>query len=514
MTRKRILAVVGGFIIATVIVGTTMGGGVATAADLTHGAILGHITVSQGVHVNASALPTGFHASAPVRPAMVRIAPLKSAPSSGTKLGAPASSATPAPLTTLTNAFDGIDLATANCGCQPPDVNAGVGNGYIVETTNLEFAVYDTSGTLITSSSLNNFFGTADGLSDPRVVFDPTWNRWELSVLDVSSPSLWLLYSQSGDPTGGWWIYHVAMPFPAGYITDYPNVGMDQNAFVYTTNNFGPSPSYPYVNSTAFLVPKARVYNGFGFSASVPGVAYDTTPAIVGGHPTQIVGQIIMLSPDDANNVMNVYSWTSTGANPTLTYKGAIAYNWAAPPRRVNQPGTSQTLDPLDGRIGWSATQLDGRVWFAHGAAVGSFPGVNYGYVTPNGMTITTQTAFETATSDDANPAISVQSYNGVPQQWLTWAYTDTPNNVATTDVYALHVGASLAHLTGQQYGTAGSSTNEYRFGDYSSSVPEYNAVGNCAEGLNALVANQFFKGDGTWGTHIARVHRADLCTP
>ncbi len=517
MTRRRFFTAIGGVATAFVIVAFSVGGGVASGAGLTQGAIVGHISVAAGVHVNAKALPTGFKSSGQGQPALYRAGytQLKSAPSTGAKPGASASKTTRSPLTTLTNTFNGIDLASSNCGCQPPDVNATVGNGYIVETVNLELAVYNTSGTLLYSTSLNNFIGSGDSLSDPRVVYDPTWNRWAISFLDENSPSLWLIYSASGDPTGGWWYYHVGLPFAAGSITDYPMVGQDQNSFVYTTNNFDASSNY--INSTAFDVPKSRVYNGFGWGAGLAGVNYNTAPAIMGGHPTQISNTLFMLSPDDANNVMYVYKWTATGGSPALTYMGSVPYNWAAPPRRVNQPGTSQTLDPLDGRIDWSPTQLDGRVWFAHGVAIGSFPGVNYGYVTPSTMTMSTNTAFETATSDDFNPSISVQDdQNGIANAWVTWAYTDTPNNVPTRDVYAVNAGLSLAHLTGQQYGTNNGSTSEFRFGDYSSSWPEYNAVGGCAEGWNALVANQFFEANngGQWGTHIARVHRADKCTP
>lgn len=404
------------------------------------------------------------------------------------------------------NGFDGIGLATADCNCQPPDSNATIGPNAILETVNLEFAVYDKTGTLQYRTSLNNFLGTGDALSDPRAVYDPTWNRWEFSLLDENSPSLWLVYSASSDPLGGWWFYHVGLPFSAGSITDYPQVGMDDVSFEYTTNNFNPNGSYN--NSTAFAVPKTRVYNGFGWGAGLAGVNYDTTPAIVSGYPTQQTTAVYMLSPDDANNVMYVYYWTQTAEAPHLTYKGAISYNWAAPPRRVNQPGTSTTLDPLDGRIVWSVSQLNGILWFAHGVAIGSFPGVNWGYVRPGNMTIATSTAFRSSTSDDFNPSIAavVNPSNGYVQETLNWAYTDSANNIPTTNLYAVHNGYTLIHETGALYSPVGKSTNETRFGDYSSVWPEYNTVGSCPAGTVSLVTNEYFAADGTWKTRLARV--------
>ena len=509
MTRKRTFTALGGLAVAVAIAVIGVSQATATGPDNITGAIVGHVNAAPAQYVNLSTMSrTGFAPSGPSRPAMIRGGvQLPSAPSTGSKIAG--STAGPRPFVQTTNSFTGIDLGTADCGCQPPDVNATIGPNNILEIVNLEFAVYDKSGNLQFRTSLNNFLGTGDALSDPRAVYDPTWNRWEFSLLDENTPSLWLVYSASADPLGGWWFYHVGLPFAAGSITDYPQVGEDQNAFIYTTNNFDASSNY--INSTAFLVPKSRVYNGFGWGAGLAGVNYNTTPAIVAGHPTQQTNFLYMLSPDDANNVMYVYQWGNTGgASPTLIYKGAIAYNWAAPPRRVNQPNTSTTLDPLDGRIDWSATQLDGRVWFAHGVAIGSFPGVNYGFVNPTNMTISTNTAFETATSDDFNPSISVQnSPNNIPQEFVTWAYTDSGNGVPTRDVYALNQGTTLNHLTGTQYGPNGNITGETRFGDYSSSWPEYNVVGSCVEGLNALVANEYFEANGNWATRLARVHRS-----
>ena len=430
-------------------------------------------------------------------------ASLPTRPSSGTKPGGLATS-TSGPLA-LTNAFDGVGLATSSCGCQPPDVNATIGPNHIVEAVNLSLAVYDKSGTQLQNTALSTFLGTADGLSDPRVLYDTSWNRYVMVLTDTSTPSLWLAFSGSGDPTGGWWIYHVGFPFAAGSIVDYPMIGMDQDAVEITSNNYDASSSY--INSTAFAIPKARVYNGLAWGAGLAGVAFGTAPSIVSGYPIAQTNTTYMLAADDANNLMYVYYWTNSANGAALHFKGSIAYTWAAPPRRVNQPGTSQTLDPLDGRLDWANSQIDGRVWFAHGVAIGSFPGVNYGYVNPNNMTMGVSTAFHSATSDDFNPAIAaMKDGSGNLRQVLSWAYTDTTNNQATRDVYAFHGGGTPAHVAGTQFG-GGSSTSEFRFGDYASAVPEYNAVGTCGVGQSALVANEYFAADGTWKTRIARVN-------
>lgn len=521
MSRRRVLAVVSA---ASLVIGLVSAAGAYAARPVASSGksplpasaraeVLGHLNAAPAHHVIARNVPqTAAGLRMHSQPALGRNGKpagsgLPSRASTGVKPGATQRTKSIVGPKAIVSGFDGVSLGTSDCGCQPPDSNATIGPNAILETVNLEFAVYSKTGTLQFRTSLNNFLGTSDSLSDPRAVYDPTWNRWEFSLLDENTPSLWLVYSASSDPLGGWWFYHVGLPFNAGSITDYPQVGMDDVSFQYTTNNFDASGNY--INSTAFAVPKSRVYNGFGWGAGLAGVNYNTTPAIISGYPTQQWSHVYMLSPDDANNLMYVYYWSNTAESPTLTFKGSIAYNWAAPPRRVNQPGTTQTLDPLDGRIDWSVSQLNGILWFAHGVNIGGFPGVNWGYVNPSNMSIGVNTAFHSATSDDFNPAISaaINTGNGNVQETLTWAYTDTPNNIPTTDLVANHYnyGTGL-HLSGAAFGPVGASTDEFRFGDYSSVWPEYNAVGACPIGSVALVTNEYFAADGTWKTRLARV--------
>jgi len=256
----------------------------------------------------------------------------------------------------VVNGFDGVNLANSNCGrCEPPDANSAVGPNHIVEAVNLSLAVYTKTGGVLQSTALNTFLGTADLLSDPRVLYDPTWDRWSLVATDISTPALWLAYSIGPDPTDSWNIYEIGFPFAAASIVDYPIVSMDLDAFIYTSNNF--DAALNYINSTAFSVSKALVYNGFGWSTPLFGVAFNTTPAIVVGHPAQRSARTYLLSPDDASNVINVYYISDASQNPSLRFNGAIAYTWAAPPRRVNQPGGHNARPTgREDRVGYQPT--------------------------------------------------------------------------------------------------------------------------------------------------------------
>lgn len=510
--RRAVLTTASAAVAALLVGGSAAGSVNHTAVAAGHAVpVVGHVDLKMVRIVKVSTLPqttSGVKKHIPgalTRSGKPTYKTLPSRPTTGSK---PVPNSAASPLVLTHAKFNGIGLATADCGCQPPDVNAAVGPNNIVESVNLEYAVYNKTGTLLGRTSLNSFFGTGDGLSDPRVLYDSTWNRWTLTLTDTSSPSLWMAFSQSGDPQGGWWIYHVGFPFAAGSIVDYPMTGMDDTSITMTSNNFDPSSSY--LNSTAFTFPKARVYNGFGWGASLFGVNYNTAPAVVAGIPTQQTSVQYLLSPDDANNLMYVYKITNRAENPVLTFKGSIAYNWAAPPRRVNQPGTTQTLDPLDGRIDWQPVQWNGNVWFAHGSAVGSFPAVNWGFVNTANMSIHFSTAFHSATSDDFNPSLGVAinpNTNVVDTIYLNWAYTDTPNSIPTTDVAASTNG--VAHVAGAPFGPVGSSTSEFRFGDYSSVAINPVVDAGCSFiGSNAVVANEYFDASGNWATRIADVGR------
>ena len=426
--------------------------------------------------------------------------------STGVKGGGFTAAAAPKQLI-LQGSFDGVRYSSSSCSCQPPDVNAAIGPNHIVEAVNLSLAVYTRAGSQLSNTPLSTFLNTTDSLSDPRVVYDPTWDRYTLVLTDITTPSLWLAYSKTSDPTGGWWIYKLNTGYSAGTILDYPMVGMDQDSMIYTTNNYDASESY--TGSIVFAVAKARVYNGFGFGATLFPVQFGTAPAIVGGHPTQQSSPTFLLSPDDSSNTMRVYSFNNTSKAPALVDKGTIAYTWAAPTRQVNQPGTTQKLDPSDGRIPWAVSQLDGRIWFAHGVDSGGFPTINWGYVDSGTMTLNVGTAWATNSSDDFNPSIAaIKDNSGITRQVLTWAYTDTPNSVSTTPVYAIHAGVSAPHIgSNGNLGVVGNPTSvEFRFGDYSSVSPEYNSIGSCSEGSGALVAQQYFGTDGHWKTRLARV--------
>lgn len=405
--------------------------------------------------------------------------------------------------------FNGIDQTLSACGCQPPDVNAAAGAGQLTEMVNLRMEVYSNAGAALCGIGLNTFLGTTDSLSDPRVQYDNVNNRYSfvLTVIPASGSAgaaIWIGASQTSNGCGSWWIYRLVFTggsFPAGTLMDYPILGQDRNAILIATDNFTPSSGE---NFTVFGIPKSAIYSGGGFSTSAFNTASKTAPVSNGGIPMISTTFSYFLGSVPGTGYRLYRLTNSGGAGATLTLQATISSTFNAPSRRVNQPGTTTTLDPLDGRIVWSPVNDGSFIWFAHGIDLGGFPAVRYGAISIAANTATVAVAYRSGTSDDFNPSIGIgNSPGGGDNIYVNWAYTDTPAGVATSDtVDSVAPGGGVPNLVGTGVVLVnGSNTGQTRFGDYSSvAIDPTVAAGTCA-----LSAQQFFSG-GAWATRIARV--------
>jgi len=432
-------------------------------------------------------------------------------PAGSANSGSPAP--TPAPLapTGIAANFNGVAQGGSNCGgCQPPDINAAMSGNQIVEAVNLRVQVYNRTGTTVCGFSLNTFLGTSNSLSDPRVQWDNLAKRYTLVAIPIpgptSTPAMFIAASQTSNACGGWVVYRPTFTgglFAAGTLLDYPYIGQDRVALLSSSNNFVGN---TYRNSTAFSVPKSALYSGAGFSVPVFQVAFSTAPVQVAGSPMPSTTNTFFLASVPGFGYSLYRMNHSAGPGTTMTLQANIASTFSAPPRRVKQPGTTQTLDPLDGRIVWSPFQDGARVWFAHGIAIGSFPGVRYGAINTATNSAQVAQAFRGSSSDDFNPSISVgppvPGTNSV-NIFVNWAYTDTPNGVPTSaTVDSVLPGGGVPNLIGTSLilRRGSSTSSNFRFGDYSSVQIDQ------ASPCKALVAQQVFGSTGQWNTRLARV--------
>jgi hypothetical protein len=425
--------------------------------------------------------------------------------------GGAAVNGTPTSTFAVMQNFEGI-AEGASCFCEPSDVNAAASPTEIAEVVNTFLQVTDKDGTILCNGgvALNRFFNTSDALSDPRIQYDNLFDRFTMTVTVIpasssATPALWVVASDTGDVCGRWSGGRLTFQggsFPSGTLIDYPMLGQDTDAVLLSTANVRPNGS---VTFSVFGLPKSKLYIGAHVDFVVSLTDALAAPVTNGGTPmvsTFPFSYFVTAAPGVG---YVLYRMTNAGTlSERLTKQATISSPFTAPTRRINQPRTATTLDPLDGRIQWSPVTDGFSIWFAHDVSLSGFPTVQYGAIDIASNTVTVAFAFHSGTSDDFNPSIGIGlAPGGGTYVFLNWAYTDTVNGVGTSDVvdWVLPFGGVPNLIASGQVHFIGTSTEQTRFGDYSSVVTDPSVPG----GSCAVIAQQYFD-LGLWHTRVARV--------
>jgi len=426
----------------------------------------------------------------------------------------PALSSAPAASPVLSG-FQGVNQGAAGCGsCQAPDVTAAVSGTQVAETVNLSLHVSSKNGAALCTESLTSLFGAVTGLSRPRIQFDNAANRFSIVADSVPGsagdvPIQYLATTQTASACGAWWVYSINFGsssfYPLGALLDYPYLGQDSTSILSSTNNFAFGGSY--IGSTAYAIPKSVAYTGAGFSFNTYQVAFSTAPVTVAGIPTFSTANTYWVAAVPGTGY-NLYVMPTNPAG-AITLQAVVNSPFSAPTHRIVQPGTSRTLDPLDGRIESAGVQDGGFVWFTHGADDQGLPTVRYGAINTGTNRATAALAFHSTRSNDFNPSIGVaDAGNGSNFIWLNWAYTNPSNGVpVTATVVGLGPGPGVPTLAAVDLplATGASSSSISSFGG-SSSVAVDPAVisSSCPAGRTALTAQELFTSNGQWTTWLS----------
>jgi hypothetical protein len=165
---------------------------------------------------------------------------------------------------------------------EPPDQGLCVGNGFVLESVNTAFQVFNSAGKALTSpEAFNQFFGVApelnrttgvrgDFLSDPKCNYDVATQRWFMTILQMDPPGFcfvgpffsqvpcnrahtFVAVSQGADPRGSWELFSIdatddglnGTPNHANSLIscpcfgDQPLLGMNADALFISTNEYG-----------------------------------------------------------------------------------------------------------------------------------------------------------------------------------------------------------------------------------------------------------------------------------
>ena len=406
----------------------------------------------------------------------------------------------------------------------PPDINGAAGINYIIETTNQQFNIYNKSnGSLATTVSITSLFSPSGlfNFYDPHITYDPNNNRFIIGIdaqtgSSGSSPSAFALaISQTGDPTGNWYIYKVTTtPNAPSDFMDYDELGFNNNWIVMTGNDFpavGANKSYIYV------WPRATLYAGGAGSATT---FTDLTHLLISPATTYDASQntLYMVSEYNGNSggngYVNIGSITGTAASPVYNAGSPLGINqpWKDPTALTKAPQSGQTaargLEAGDTRIN-SVIYRNGSLWFTHAVflpASGTITnsGVDWWQINPAALTVT---QFNRIADVNAKiwyfyPSLNVNANNDMlvgysassattfaGAQYALHLSTDAPNTVQTPVQF-------VNGLAGY-YKTYGGGRN--RWGDYSGTAfdPVDNSFWTFQEWPNT---------GNNWGTQIAHV--------
>jgi hypothetical protein len=203
----------------------------------------------------------------------------------------------------------------------PPDGDIATSSQWMVQVNNDVVVMLNWFTNAFVSKKFSTFFGDSTNfIFDPRVIYDPYWNRFvvladgctncgntatNVSILEVA-------VSQTGDPSGAWYVFQISLLLNAGDFVDFPQLGMDLNSLIFTYNDFeGGGGSIAWVSSLA----KAYLYNGITppftsiFGAFFGGVACTMAPPYV--LDSSATDYLLVFCPGDTK--VYIGSLTNTG---------------------------------------------------------------------------------------------------------------------------------------------------------------------------------------------------------
>jgi hypothetical protein len=493
--------------------GVQVNTGAAQSVDLRTAPALPSVPRPEGLAINRPTIPMADYVAA--KNAAARTAPVgRSKPGAGT------------PSSTNVSFFGQVAGPNqAQAGGLPPDGDIATSAEWMVQVVNDLVTMYNWNTNAFKQVSLATLFQDSNNvLFDPRVIHDPYWDRFAV-LADTCNPCsgaathsfFALAISQTNDPTGSWWIYGVPLSTNTGDFADFPQLGMDLNSLIFTSNVFAASNT---VATKTFSIAKAYLYNGIGASYLIFGGSSCTVapPYVLDNSATAYV---LAFCPGD--NKVSIGSLTNTGLSASsLHWDNTVTVAKIGIPPNAQQPGTSYALDTGDNRFENRSLQVGDRI--LNTATInldGLFPApawYNFNISANPHTLVSSNVWYASNSSYDWHPSINANRVGGtgsLGEIFTTWMSTDVQNNVNVqlragggvgdsppTGVTGVPVYTSPLPLTNQT-----DSKGIHRTGDYSYiALYPAAALGCSAHEIGILTGEAAAGTAGQWSTRIGIV--------
>ncbi len=294
----------------------------------------------------------------------------------------------------------------------PSDANGAVGTTEYIQSVNVSVAVYNRSGTLLSTGTQSSWTGFANASGDAQVIYSPGDQRFYASMLSFNpftgAPPYYLIYgfSKGNSPSAAatdWCFYQSSFGGKYGTILpDYPKLGQTKDFILIGVNDFDSSNNFNYTGSDIAWVKKPAVGTITTCpSALMEGVKQNIKNADgtqagtpVPGNQTDASSTGYVIANEDPGSgtstvlsVYRVHKNSTTGAAVFSSAKNVSVPAYAYPPS-APQKGTTDTLDTLDARLTNAVLAPDPRygttaLWTQHTVAGGAGAQVRWYEINP-----------------------------------------------------------------------------------------------------------------------------------
>lgn len=389
-------------------------------------------------------------------------------------------------------------------GWTPPDPDIAAGPNHVVVVVNGGIRFFTHGGSQLFSQAIagsNGFWGQqgAGGfVFDPIAVYDHHANRFVVAAAEQTGPNAYLLLAVSDDdnPVGTWAKYRFNVTSFGGDFIDFPNLGIDSQAY-YITGDFFSSPGGNY----CFIIDKAPTLVG----APVTPVGVQMSNGFlslgtVNNYDAPSNVQYFATSYGSGGRV-RIYAIRDPLTNPQVSFFTFTSPTFGQPPK-APQLGTSNLADTIDFRIK-NGVYRNGALWISHTIGQSNTARVRWYEIRTNGWPLGgTPTIHQYGT---INPGTGIFTYMpdiGVDDggnALLAFNRSSANEYISIQRTYRLATDSLTTMRPPETMQTSTSPEQGSRWGDYSGVDEQPNAPGVFWTHLEYRTSN--------WRTWVGRVN-------
>lgn len=393
----------------------------------------------------------------------------------------------------------------------PLDNTIAVSNdGIIISAINTNVNILDAEGNSLKFRSLSGMvqgqLGLLDRFYDPKVIYDPTTDRFILVFLEGSNSNdtrIIVGFTQTNDPTGDWNFYAInGNPNGGMKWSDYPIIAHNKEDLYITVNVLRDNESWQegFVQSVIWQVNKASGYEGEDLIQNIyQNINYNDEPvwSICPVQPAIDMDMdnmyFLSVRPDaQSNDTVFLHEITDKATSTDATHKLTVLRSdekYGVPPTSF-QPTVGFRLQTNDTRV-LSATWHQGQIQYVQSTLVPTTlaSGIYHGSIVDVTSTPSiTGRIIESATMDYAYPSIAFAGETKTENSMLlTFSHvseTDFPGTSAAFYNYRQGMPTEHNYSPVLMIKEGESEINSFiedsmeRWGDYTDIQPAYDDLG------------------------------------